>query len=193
MAATPGYVLAATAGQATATELVWFADAATAVLPTTVSTALDVSFKSGGYVTPDGVTIPTAISQTDIPVFGSTSPVRTLITQEEITVSLTLMESNKVQEALVTRQALTAITVTSATMATTRGSGRDALYSLVVDGVDGGTSSAFRRVFPKIRVTNVGDEVIGFNNILQTPLTFTAYTDSSGVSQYRYTKVTGLT
>lgn len=192
MAATPGYVLAATAGQASATELVWFADAASAVLPTDVSTALDASWQSGGYTTPDGVTIPTAITQNDVPVFGSTSPVRTLITQEELTISLTLMESNKVTEALVTRQALTAITVTTNTMSTTRGPGRDALYSLVVDGLDGGSSSAFRRVFPKIRVTNVGDEVIGYNGILQYPFTFTAYTDGSGVSQYRYTKVTGL-
>lgn len=193
MAATPGYVLAATAGQATATELVWFADAAGAVLPTTVSTALDVTFKSGGYLTPDGVTIPTSIAQTDVPGFGTTSPVRTLITQETLTISLTMLESNKVQEALLTRQALSAITVTSAVMSTTRGASRDALYSLVVDGVDSGTSSAFRRVFPKIRVTTVGDEVIGFNGVIQTPLTFTAYADSSGNSQYRYTKVTGLT
>lgn len=192
MAATPGFVVAATAGQATAVELVWVGDAATAVLPTTVSTALDVSFKSAGYMTPDGVTTSTALSTNDIPVFGSTSPVRTLITQEELTVSGTFLETNKVVEAMITRQTLTAITVTTATMSTTRGPGRDALYALVIDAVDGGTTSAFRRVYPKVRVTNIGDAVIGFNNNLQYPLTFTAYTDASGVSEYRYTKVTGL-
>ena len=193
MAATPGYVLAATAGQATAVSLAWFADAATAVLPTTVSTALDVSFKDIGYVTQDGATTSTALSQNDIPVFGSTAPVRTIITSEVLTVNLTALESNKVSEALVTRQALSAITVTTATMSTTRGPGRDALYSLVLDAVDGASSSAFRRVYPKVRVTNIGDAVIGYNGVIQYPFTFEAYTDATGVSEYRYTKVTGLT
>lgn len=193
MAAVPGNVLAATGGQATVVELCWFADQAGAVLPTTVSTALDATFKSAGYMTPDGTTTSTAITQNDIPVFGATAPVRTLITQEELTIAGTFLETNKVIEALSTRQALSAVTVTSATMSTTRGPGRDSLYSLVIDAVDGGTTSAFRKVYPKIRVTNVGDAVIGFNNSIQYPFTFTAYVDGTGVSEYRYTKVTGLT
>jgi hypothetical protein len=193
MAATPGYVLAATAGQATSVSLAWLGDAATAVLPTTVSTALDASFKDLGYVTGDGATTSTAISSTDQGVFGSTAPVRTIITGEVLTIALTALESNKVSEALVTRQTLASITVTSATMSTTRGPGRDSLYALVLDAVDGSSSSAFRRVYPRVRVTNVGDAVIGFNNVIQYPFTFTAYTDASGVSEYRYTKVTGLT
>lgn len=193
MAATTGFVLAATAGQATAPELCWFADAAGAVLPTTVSTALDATFKSGGFMTPDGTNTSTAITQNDIPVFGSTAPVRTLITAETLSIAGTFLETNKVIEALTTRQALSAITVTTATMSTTRGPGRDALYALVIDAVDGGTTSVIRRVYPKIRVTNVGDASIGFNNSLQYSFTFTAYTDNSGVSEYRYTKVTGLT
>lgn len=193
MAATPGYVLAATAGQAAATSLAWLGDAATAVLPTTVSTALDATLKDLGYVTQDGSTASTALTSNDIPVFGSPAPVRTLVTQETITIALTAMESNKVTEALQTRQTLAAITVTTATMSTTRGPGRDTLYSLVIDGVDGASSSAFRRVYPKVRVTNVGDEQIGYNGVIQHPFTFTAYLDGSGVSEYRYTKVTGLT
>ena len=193
MAATPGNVLATTAGQAATNSLLWFADAAGAVLPTTVSTALDVSFKDIGFLTPDGATVSTSLSTTDIPVFGSTAPVRTLITGETATITATVMESNKITEALVTRQTLAAITVTSATMSTTRGPGRDALYSLVIDGVDGGSTSAFRRVYPKVRVTNIGDAQYGFNNVIQYPLTFEAYVDGSGVFEYRYTKVTGLT
>ena len=88
MAATPGYVLAATAGQATAVSLAWIGDAATAVLPTTVSTALDASLKDLGYVTQDGATTSTALATNDIPVFGSTAPVRTIITQETLTALL---------------------------------------------------------------------------------------------------------
>jgi len=193
MAGTSANILAATAGQATPVSLAWFADAAGAVLPTTVSTALDASFKDLGFVTTDGATTATGLTTVDIPVFGSTSPGRTLITGETLTVAMTALETNKISEALLTRQALSGITVTAATMSTTRGPGRDALYALTLDGVDGGSSSAFRRVFPKVRVTNIGDEVIGFNNVIQTPFTFTAYADNSGVSCYRYTKVTGLT
>ena len=193
MAATPGFVLAATAGQATAVSLAWIGDAATAVLPTTVSTALDASLKDLGYVTQDGATTSTGLTTNDIPVFGSPSPVRTLVTQETLTIALTAMESNKVTEALTTRQTLAAITVTTATMSTTRGPGRDALYSIVLDAVDGASSSAFRRVYPRVRVTNIGDAQIGYNNVVQYPFTFTAYLDNSGVSEYRYTKVTGLT
>lgn len=193
MAATPGFVLAATAGQATSVSLAWIGDAAGAVLPTTVSTALDATLKDLGYVTQDGATTSTALSTNDIPVFGSPAPVRTLVTSEVLTVSLTAMESNKVTEALKTRQALSSIVVTSATMSTTRGPGRDALYAIVLDAVDGGSSSAFRRVYPRVRVTNIGDEQIGYNGVIQYPFTFTAYLDGSGNSEYRYTKVTGLT
>jgi hypothetical protein len=193
MAATPGNVLAATAGQATPVSLAWFADASGAVLPTTVSTALDETFSDLGYVTTDGATTSTGLTTNDIPVFGATSPVRTLVSAETLTVQCTAMETNKVSEALVTRQALSAITVSTATMSTTRGPARDALYSLVLDGVDGGSSSAFRRVFPRVRVTSIGDEQLSYNNVIQIPFTFTAYVDGSGNSCYRYTKVTGLT
>ena len=189
---TSGYVLAATAGQAAANSLLYIGDSS-AVLPTTVSTALDATLKDAGYLTPDGATISTAIDQTDVPVFGSTSPVRTIITREALTFTATCMESNKVTEALVTRQTLASITVTTATMSTTRGPSRDTLYVAVIDGIDGASSSAFRRVFPKVRVTNVGDEQISYNGVIEYPLTFTAYVDNSGVSEYRYTKVTGLT
>lgn len=189
---TSGYVLAATAGQAAANSLLYIGDSS-AVLPTTVSTALDATLKDAGYLTPDGAVISTALTQNDIPVFGSTSPVRTLITGETITFTATCMETNKVTEALVTRQTLASITVTTATMSTSRGPSRDTLYVAVIDGIDSASSSAFRRVFPKVRVTNVGDEQISYNGVISYPLTFEAYVDNSGVSEYRYTKVTGLT
>lgn len=192
MAATPGNVVAAIAGGATAVELVWVADASGAVLPTDTVAALDVTFKSAGFVTPDGTTTSTNIAQTDVPVFGSTSPVRTLVTGETLTIAATFLETNKVVEALTTRQQLTAVTVTSGAMSTTRGASRDATYALVVDAKDGSTG-AIRKVYPKVRVTSVGDAQEGFNGVIQTPITFTAYADASGNAEYRYTKVTGLT
>lgn len=191
MAATPANVLAAIAGGATSVELCWVADHAGAVLPTDPSTALDASFKSAGFVTPDGATTSTNIGQNDVPAFGTTSPVRTLITSETLTISTVFLETNKVTEALVTRQALSAITVTSAVMSTTRGVSRDALYSFILDSKDG--LNIVRKVYPEVRVTAVGDSQLGYNGVIQYPITFTAYTDASGNSEYRYTKVTGLT
>jgi hypothetical protein len=190
MAATPANVLAAIAGGATAVELCWVADESGAVLPTTPSVALDTTFKSLGYVTPDGGTVNTSIAQTDVPGFGTTSPIRTLITQETITIAFTALETNKITEALDTRQALSDITVTASVMSTTRGASRDALYSFILDAKDG--TNLIRKVYPKVRVTNIGDTVVGYNGVIQHPYTLTAYADDSGNSEYRYTLVTGL-
>lgn len=192
MAATPSYVLAAIAGGATAVELAWVADATGAVLPTDPSTALDASFKSLGYVTPDGGTTSTNIAQTDLPAFGTTSPVRTLITSETLTIVTTALETNKVTEALNTRQALSAVTVTSAVMSTTRGASRDALYAFVLDSKNG-DGSLVRKVYPKVRVTGIGDAQLSYNGPIQSQFTLTAYADANGNSEYRYTKVIGLT
>jgi hypothetical protein len=190
MAGTPSYVLAAIAGGATAVELAWVADSSGATLPTDPSTALDSGFKTMGYVTPDGGTVSTAIATTDIPVFGSTSPVRTLVTSEVLTIVVTALETNLVTEALNTRQALSAVTASSHVLSTTRGASRDATYALVLDSKDG--SNLIRKVYPLARVTAIGDAQLSYNAPIQSQFTFTAYCDSSGNSEYRYTKVATL-
>jgi hypothetical protein len=190
MAANPSYMFAGLAGSPTALELCWVADAAGAVLPTNESTALDTTFKSIGLVTQDGATTSTAITQNDVASFGSYAPTRTLITSEVQTVHFIAQETNKVVAAVRTRQALSAITVTTGKMSLTRGAARDALYALVVDAGDG--ANKIRKVYPRARLTNLGDQQISFATPVQYDFTFTAYLDGTGNSEYEYVNIVGL-
>ena len=191
MTANPSNIFAGLSGSPTPNELMWIADAASAVLPTDATTALDASFSSIGLVTTDGATTSTNISANDVQSYGTYSPSRTIVSQEVISVAFTAQETNKVTAAIKARQAVGSVTVTSGAFATTRGPARDALYALVVDAVDG--ANHVRKVYPNVRLTNLGDDQVGFANPRQYPFGFTAYTDDSGNSEYEYTKIVGLT
>jgi hypothetical protein len=191
MTANNAFLLAGLAGGGSDTrDLVWVADAATAVLPTDSTTALDAGFSSIGLVTPDGATTSTAVTANDIPSFGTYSPSRTLISAEVISLGFTAQETNKVTAAIKTRKALTGITVTTGAMALTRGPARDALYALVVDTVDGANHS--RKVYPSSRLTAFGDQQVAFAQGVFYGFTFTCYPDASGNTEYEYVKITGL-
>ena len=191
MTANPSNIFAGLSGSPTPNELMWIADAASAVLPTDATTALDASFSSIGLVTTDGATTSTNISANDVQSFGTYSPSRTIVSQEVISIAFTAQETNKVTAAIKARQAVGSVTVTSGAFATTRGPARDALYALVVDAVDG--TNHVRKAYPNVRLTNLGDDQVGFANPRQYPFGFTAYTDDSGNSEYEYTKIVGLT
>lgn len=191
-AASPANVLAGLAGSAGAFSLCWVAPAATVVPPTDASTALDSSLVDFGIVTPDGATTATNMTSTDIPAFGSYQPVRTLIQSEVITVHFVAQETNKVTAAVKTRQALSAVTVTTGNkMALTRGPGRDEVYALVLDALDG--TNHIRKFYPAARLTALGDQQIGFGAAIVYDFTFTAYPDDSGVSEYEFIVNTNLT
>ena len=191
MTANPSNIFAGLSGSPTPLELMWVADASGAVAPTDSSTALDTTFKSVGLVTTDGAATSTNIAQNDIQSFGTYSPTRTIISQEIITVRFTAQETNKVTAAIESRLALTGVTVTSGAFATTRGPARDALYAIVMDAVDG--ANHIRKFYPSVRLTALGDQQVGFAAPYQYDFTFTAYTDSSGNSEYKYVKIAGLT
>lgn len=195
MAANSAFIFAGLSGSPTPNELMWIADAG-AVLPTDSTTALAATFQSLGLVTTDGQSTSTAISQNDLPSFGTYSPSRTIITSEIITVHFTAQETNKVTAAIKQRKALTAVTATAGvgaapgTMTQTRGPARDSLYSLVVDALDG--ANHVRKVYPSVRLTSLGDQQTAFAAALQYDFTFTAYVDASGNSEYEYDALVGL-
>lgn len=191
MAANQAYLLAGLSGPSASRDLVWVADAAGAVPPTDSTTALDLSFTSIGLVTPDGASTSTNVSSNDIPSFGSYSPSRTLISAEIITVKFTAQETNKLTAAIKSRKALTGVTVTSGAMALTRGPARDALYAIVVDALDG--SNHVRKFYPQARLTSIDDQTVAFAEGIFYGFTFTCYPDSTGVTEYEYDKVAGLT
>lgn len=193
MSANPAYILAGVAGNGgTGTaNLMWVADAASAILPTTAAMALDASFSSIGLVTTDGMTESTSISINGIPAYGVTGNVRTLVTSEVITVKFVALETNKLTQAIRTRQALSAVTVaTGGKMTLTRGPGRNAAYALVQDALDG--ANQIRTVYPNCTLDSLGDRQIAQGQPVQYDFTFTANLDASGNSSYEYDVVAGL-
>ena len=104
MTANPSNIFAGLSGSPTPNELMWIADAASAVLPTDSTTALDASFESVGLVTTDGATTSTAISANDVQSFGTYSPSRTIVSQEVISVAFTAQETNKITAAIKARR-----------------------------------------------------------------------------------------
>jgi hypothetical protein len=191
VAASPANVLAGLAGSAGAFSLAWVGDSADAVPPTDGTTALDSSFVDLGIVTQDGATTGTNITSTDILAFGSYQPVRSLIQGEEITVHFVAQETNAVTAAIKTRQALSAVVVTTGhKLALTRGPGRDTKYALVIDALDG--TNHIRKFYPAARLTALGDQQVGFGAAIVYDFTFTAYPDDDGVSEYEYIVNTNL-
>ncbi|MGZ0147139.1 phage tail tube protein [Kribbella sp. WER1] len=63
-------------------------------LPTAASGTLDPAFNGYGYTTDDGVTLGKSISRDGVAAWQSATPVRNIITAQELTVALTLLQSN---------------------------------------------------------------------------------------------------
>lgn len=186
MAANPANILAGVSGLGNAFELAWFADSG-AVLPTDATTALDAAFKSVGIVTADGVGQSTSTATNEIDAYGSFSPVRTLITSEVRTFTVTGEETNPITLAIKTRTKIASAvvpTVGTGAAAVTEGPARDVLYSAVFHAVDG--ANIIRKVCPSVRLTGLADEGIAKAANIAYGFTFTAYPDSNGNSVYSY-------
>lgn len=192
---TPLNVLAGIAGQGGTPNLAYFAPLNTA-LPTDATTALPAAWLTAGFITEAGLTIASATATTDIPAYGVSTPVRTLITGETRTGSLTFLETNPVTQAIYRRLPLPgqagAPTVTAATgaMSMAEGVARTASYAAIFAATDG--VNIIRKVVPNIQITDRGDEVISQAAAITYPVTFTAYPDSSGNSIYTYMIVPNL-
>lgn len=192
---TPLNVLAGIAGQGGTPNLAWFAPVGTTA-PTDATTALPAAFLTAGYVTEAGLTIATAVATTDIPAFGVSAPVRTLVTSETKTGSITFLETNPVTQAVYRRLPLPGQTggptVTPATgaMSLTEGAARVASYMAVFTASDG--VNIIRKVVPNIQITDRGDEVISQGAAITYPVTFTAYPDAAGNTIYSYLIVPNL-
>lgn len=185
MTANPNLVLAGLSGLGSAFELAWAADAG-AALPTDATTALDTGFKSLGIVSEDGVSTSATMNSTEIGAFGTFVPVRTLITSETRTFTVTGRETNAVTLAIKSRLKLSDVTVdtTKGSASITVGPARDTEYSMVFHAVDG--QNVIRKVLPSVRLTGIADEAVAFSANINYGFTFTAYPDSNGNSVYEY-------
>jgi len=64
-------------------------------LPTDASTALGVAFNGYGFTSEDGVSLSKSVEREGIPAWQSTTPVRYLVTGQELTAAVTFLQSNK--------------------------------------------------------------------------------------------------
>jgi hypothetical protein len=186
VAADPRNILAGVSGLGNAFELAFFADAG-ATLPTDATAALDAGFKSVGIVTADGVGSSTSTGTNEIDGFGAFSPLRTLITSEVRTFTVTGEETNPVTLAIKSRLAIASAPTPGAgtgAVAITEGAARDVLYAAVFHAVDG--ANVIRKVLPSVRLTGIADENIAKAANIAYGFTFTAYPDSNGNSVYSY-------
>lgn len=185
MTADPRNILAGISGLGNPFELAWFADPG-AALPTDASTALDAGFTSLGIVSEDGVSDDKNVASTTIDGYGAFSTLRTLITSEERTFTVTGRETNLVTLAIKSRQSLASVTATATTGAVniTEGAARDVLYAAVFHAVDG--ANIIRKVCPSVRMITPASEAIAKAANIAYGFTFTAYPDANGNSVYSY-------
>lgn len=191
---TPLNVLAGIAGQGGTPNLAWFAPLGT-TLPSDATTSLPAAWLTAGYCTEDGLTLSTATATTDIAAYGVSVPVRTLVTSQTQTGTITFLETNLVTQAVYRRLPLPGSTggpsVTGAGLVSlTEGQTRVQNYAAVFTASDG--TNLIRKVLPNIQITDKTDETISQAAAITYGVTFTAYPDSSGVAVYTYLVVPNL-
>lgn len=179
------------AGLGAGLSLAWLGPQGT-TLPTTPTAALNAAFLDGGLCNQSGLEEDDAVSTTPVPAFGTLSPVRKLITEEDLTFKITFLETNPVSLAAYFRKALGSITPATGTgvFGITQGQPARQLYAGVFDMLDGADHE--RIVCPNIELTDKDALVHSPLGVTQYGCTFTAYPDSSGVSVYRWYQIASL-
>ena len=176
------------------TGLSWFAVSATPA-PTDSTTALttvSASWKNAGLITENGLTIKFSESSKKIKAYGSGATQRTIITDQEYSFSLEMLETNAISQAVFHRLPLTSITPTPGTGAfsVTSGTFTAQRYAAVFDVIDG--TNHIRAYCPSIEVTNRSDVKVGNGNEISWGVDLTAYPNSSGVAIQWYFLVSAL-
>jgi hypothetical protein len=180
MAGNANLILAGVGGGGAGTSLAYFAPTGTAS-PTDATTALAAAFRDGGLITEDGLTRAVAEDSTDINAFGSSGPVRTLVTNSRVTFALGFLESNPVSLAVYHRLALTAIAPTAAgAFDLTEGAHRTEKYAAAFEIVDG--ANHLRAFCPSLEVTDRADLAVTAGSEISYGVTCTAYPGADGVA-----------
>lgn len=148
-------------------------------LPTSASAALNAALKGYGYTTEDGVTLSKSVEREGIPAWQSSTPVRYLVTGQELTVETTFLQSN---------EDILKLWLGSGDFATDGGTPAGYRADLPIDPVgqqfamvlewrDGEIVS--RLTIPKVEVTETGDVSLA-RAATQFPVTFGAIAPDSG-------------
>lgn len=148
-------------------------------LPTTADEDLDAAFVGYGYTTEDGVTLSKSVEREGIPAWQSSTPVRYLVTGQELTVACTFLQSNR---------DILKLWLASGDFAADGGTGGGVRadvsidpvgmqYVLVLDWRDDTISS--RLILPKVEITETGDVTLA-REATAFPVTFGALAPDEG-------------
>lgn len=146
---------------------------------------------SAGLISEDGVSKDVKENSKEIRAYGVSTSIRKIVTSSDVTLKLTMLETNKVTAAVYNRMPLGGITVTNNTFGVTDGAFRSTRYGMVVDAVDG--LNKVRMYAPNVEVTEQQGYQVKNGEVISYGVGLTAYPDTSGVSVYTYHLVVGLT
>ena len=146
-------------------------------LPTTAVIEPDPAFNGYGYTTDDGVTLSKSVDREGVAAWQSATPVRNIITSQELTVACTFLQSNS---------DILKLWLGSGDFASDGGTGFRAdvaidpvgqQFALILDWKDGLIVS--RLIVPKVEVTETGDVTVA-REAQAFPITFSALPPDSG-------------
>lgn len=177
-------------GSGSGSGLAFFAPAGTAG-PADASVALAPAYLDAGWITEDGLTAAVDEENTEIPAFGTFSPVRILTTSSTRTFSLAFLETNEVSLAVYHRQELADVAFAAdGTFTIQEGGAASVQYAVVFELVDG--DNRVRAFLPNAEVTDREDFTVSGGEAVSYGVTLTAYPDNTGTSVYWHYLVDSL-
>lgn len=160
------------------------ASLATAIVPT--------AFKSGGFVTSDGLSITPNESSNTITPYGSFVPVRTIITSSTRDFDVTFLETNQVTQCVYNRLPLGSVSVgADGSFAVPVGTAVNTIYAGVFDAVLDGNNH-LRYYCPRLQVSKIGALAMKAGGAVEYPVTFTPIPDTTGTAIYEYSQIGSL-
>lgn len=181
------------AGSLTAAGLAYFAPADTAG-PTGTSpatAAIPNQFKGAGWVDQNGLTVKASDTSKDVLGYGSTFPLRTIISETKRTFDIAFLETNTLTLGVYHRQPFGSITADGGGNVTiAQGAAQIVQYAGIFDIIDG--QSHIRFYIPRLQVTAVTDESYKAGNEVTLGVTFTAYPDANQNLFYKWVNMASL-
>lgn len=171
------------AGSLTAAGLASFAPADTPG-PVSITTQPSAAFVDAGWIDPSGLVVKAADSSKDILGYGSTFPLRTIISETKRTFDVTFLETNHTTLEIYNRLPIGSTGVADGTghVSLTVGAAQVVQYAAVFDVIDG--QNHLRLYVPRLQVTSVTDLSIKAGEAITYGVSFTAYPDANGKLYY---------
>lgn len=147
-------------------------------MPTNPTSALASDFVGYGYTTDDGLTITRSIEREGVSAWQATSPVRYVITGQELSISASLLQSNKDTFKLWLNSGdFAVIGVSAAWKAEIPVSPTTQQFAMVIEWSDGAIKN--RLIAAKVELTETGDLTVSKQG-MSLPVTLSVIPPDSG-------------